>query len=243
MNPWRWRVRNRPSEGGSGPPQGKFPWTVCCSSVMLQAMPQPVRPTIIASFLPEKLHTRPDLAVRVAVISGIWGQIERDLGMLLAAMIGAEARTVVGMYLSLVSAPAQRASIEAVASLKLGDIQQASLKRILRKVADKAKERASVIHGAWGVSANYPNALIWADPKDIIVDTVENIQAEMDIRSRRTSVANSLFCNEAEQQKQWQVYELQDFDNMKPGCDLLCRSCLSSLRLLSIIGYAATLAR
>jgi hypothetical protein len=89
-------------------------------SGMFRDMPQPVRPTIIASFRPDRLHLRANLAIRIAIVSAIWGEMERELGMLLAAMIGAEARTVMGMYLSLVSAPrttsfhrdGRRASIE-----------------------------------------------------------------------------------------------------------------------------------
>ncbi|MDR3533148.1 MAG: hypothetical protein P4L90_21630 [Rhodopila sp.] len=131
-------------------------------------MPQPLKLPVSVEFAPVALLRRPQLAAHIGVVVGIWSQIEVNLGTLLAALIGAEAKTVLAIYLSLTSAPAQRAVIEAAANLRLNHEQRSRLSKLLILIGKRGKERNLLVHASWGISDAYPDALIWADPKDLL---------------------------------------------------------------------------
>ena len=65
------------------------------------------------------LRARPSLAAEIAVVNGIWAEIELFLGMVLAVILGAEARLGITIYLALQSEGPQKEVIKAAASLKL----------------------------------------------------------------------------------------------------------------------------
>ncbi|MGA9868778.1 MAG: hypothetical protein WBQ75_20310 [Acetobacteraceae bacterium] len=178
-------------------------------------MPQPVRPLIAADFSPRSMLARPELAAHIGVISAIWNEIDKRIATLLAALIGAEARVVIGMYQSLTSAPAQRAALSAAASLRMTSDQTKMLEIHMKEIRKRGRERHAVVHGTWGVSDHHSDALIWADPKDRIVHEINRIDDARAIKQNGRSTHYDILAGIREEQTKWMVYKAEDFKDIE----------------------------
>ena len=128
-------------------------------------MPQPIHYSELISFdfSPEAVLQRPKLAPHIAAISASWNEIEALIATLLAALLGGEAKTVISIFFAIRNDGAKKAATDAICSLKLSPDDHKTLQAILKTVGERYTDRNSAIHGAWGVSPQYPDKLLWAD--------------------------------------------------------------------------------
>ena len=133
-------------------------------------MPQPVHYSRLISFDfgPEAILDRPDLAAHVAAISALWNEIEARSASFLAALLGGEAKTGISMFFAITNDGAKRAAMDAVCSLKLQPEQNKEFQRIMKGIGERYGDRNNAVHGAWGVSELYPDALLWSDIREAI---------------------------------------------------------------------------
>ncbi len=171
------------------------------------AMPQPIHYSHLISFdfSPEAILQRPELAAHVAGISAQWNEIEARTAAFLAALLGGEARTGISIFFAITNDGAKRAAIDAISGLKLWPEQREEFQKILRAINERYGERNHAIHGAWGVSPLYPDALLWADIRETVLLHVEL----MDERNAPASKKLRL-----DFQKKIRVWKKQDFTNI-----------------------------
>jgi len=138
-------------------------------------MPQPVHHSkaIDFDFSPERILERPNLAAHIATISAFWNDIEARIAALLAALLGDEAKTGISIFFAITNDGAKRAAIDAICALKLSSDEKAELQRILKTVGERYADRNYAVHGGWGISPQYPDALLWNDVRDTILLFVE----------------------------------------------------------------------
>lgn len=172
-------------------------------------MPQPIHYSYLISFDfgPEAILDRPQLAAHVAGISALWNEIEARTAAFLAALLGGEAKTGISMFFAITNDGAKRAVIDAVCSLKLKPDQNKELQAIMKKIGERYGERNRAIHGAWGISDLYPDALLWSD-------TRETIQLQVDVATifKNAEAAKQL---RLEFQKRIQVWKESDFKDVE----------------------------
>lgn len=131
-------------------------------------MPQPLAKKGGVSFEPATVLQRPLLASRIAVISGIATHTEMTMGSLLTVLLGAEAGIAATLYTAIENDGARMAVLKAIAARGLKPDQTARFDELLKKMRKRAPERNTVVHGVWGASDDYADALIWMDPRDFI---------------------------------------------------------------------------
>lgn len=130
-------------------------------------MPQPVHFTraIHFEFVPDAVLQRPELAARIAVISGLWNEIEARIASFLSALAGGDA-TVISVFLAIKNDGAKRSTIDTISELKLSPDDHTRFQAILKLIGERYSDRNKVIHGAWGISKEYPDKLLWADIRE-----------------------------------------------------------------------------
>ena len=116
------------------------------------AMPQPMSTTrpIHFDFSPLGALKRPNLGAYVTVISNFWNEIEAQIAIFLAALLGAEASTVLTIFLAIQSDSAKRAVIDKIVLMKLDKTQQATFSTAMDLIGRRYTERNKCVHGAWG---------------------------------------------------------------------------------------------
>jgi hypothetical protein len=162
-------------------------------------MPQPIRSVdyVFVDFSPKAVLNRPNLAAYLPAISGIWNETETRFGLFLATPLGADARTGVAMFNAITNDGARRAAFDAVCNVKLSTAEKTSLQGVQSTVGARYNDRNKIVHGAWGISDTYPDALLWVDAKESVVfhtDMMGLKDAENDVRHARVmSYQGSIF--------------------------------------------------
>jgi hypothetical protein len=140
-------------------------------------MPQPLRKWVPSlDFSPATVEQRPDLATCIARVSTQWVQIETALGLLLAVTLDTNARSGVAMYLSLVSSQAQEAAMLAALEARTSTEIQAEFAGMLKDIRARSRERNKVVHALWGVTPEYPDALINCPPSNLVRDVASAME-------------------------------------------------------------------
>jgi len=138
----------------------------------------------------------------MAVISAMWNEIEARVGALLAALVGAgEAETVISIFLAVRNDAAKRATIDTVVRLKMSEADQTRFQAIMKEVGRRYDERNIVVHGAWGISREFPDAILWCDIRETTMLHVEMMTVTED---RRTATLLA-------SQRKIMVYRAADF--------------------------------
>jgi hypothetical protein len=101
------------------------------------------------------------------LISAWWNEIEARISAFLAAILDAEAETVVTVYLALQNDGAKKAMIDTIASMKLTPPELTTFQEVQRTIGKRYSDRNNAVHGAWGVSETYPDALLWSDIREV----------------------------------------------------------------------------
>jgi hypothetical protein len=173
-------------------------------------MPQPMSTTrrIHFDFSPDAALKRPKLGAYVTVISNFWNEIEARIAIFLAALLGAEASTVLTIFLTIQSDSAKRAVIDKIVSMKLDKTQQATFSTAIDLIGRRYSERNRCVHGAWGVSIEYPDALLWTDVRETNILAVElmALAAKNDFDGQHTRMRES--------QRGILIYKENDFIDM-----------------------------
>ncbi len=132
-------------------------------------MPQPIPPgkKINFNFDRTAVLKRPTLAPYIASIAMHWNEIEAHLAIFLAALLGGqEAQTVMKIFLALQTDGGRKTTMDTVAKLKLSPDDLERFQEIQRDIGGRYSERNKAIHGAWGISSDYPDELLWYDPRE-----------------------------------------------------------------------------
>jgi hypothetical protein len=111
---------------------------------------------------------RPLLAARIGVVVALWNDIDASTGMAMANILGLETPLGIKMYLGIENPGARREMLRDMAASRLTDSDQAAMGALLDEMGKRAVERSTVVDGVWGIAADFPDELIWQDPRDTI---------------------------------------------------------------------------
>jgi hypothetical protein len=133
-------------------------------------MPQPIPrgKQITFDFRRSAVLERPKLAPYIAAILMHWNEIESRTAIFLAALLGGEAQTVIKVYLALQTDGGRKATMDTVAALKLSSDDLERFQEIQRDIGGRYSERNKAAHGAWGISPEYSDDLLWYDPRESV---------------------------------------------------------------------------
>lgn len=151
---------------------------------------------------------RPKLTPYIAAILMHWNEIESRLGIFLAALLEAEAQTVIKVFLALQTDGGRKATMDTITKLKLLPDELERFQEIQRDIGGRYSERNKAVHGAWGVSPEYPDELLWYDPRES-VEMFPNLMATIgeDNRTERQSLID-------EANKSIRIYTHKDFTDI-----------------------------
>lgn len=136
-----------------------------------------VRPNAKRRFYIGALAERPQLAASAMEAIHAWAEYETAMGRLVAYMIGSEAEPAIAILQSIVSGPGKADAVRAVAKAKLSEDLQDWLSAILRHARQVADRRHALAHHLWGVTPELPSALLLANPRDSIQQSVLTVKA------------------------------------------------------------------
>jgi hypothetical protein len=170
-------------------------------------MPQPLPPgkEISFDFRPSSVLGRPKLAPYIATILMHWNEIESHMGVFLAALLGGEAQTVIKVFLALQTDGGRKSTIDTVTQLKLSPTDLARFQEVQRDIGGRYSERNRVVHGGWGTSDQYPENLLWYDPRESVAAFPDLMKADD---------GNALQAKLDEVNKSIRIYKEADFKDM-----------------------------
>ena len=158
--------------------------------------------TGVLSFDPNDLIERPELASYIAAITTSWNRVDVELGLLLAAMLGAQAEHAVTIYATLVSSPPLISSLLAIGKKRLNQGRYEELEKLLKKYRKISGKRNDIIHGIWAVAPGVDSGLVYLNPVEDLTFTVSFLN----------NWSNPEFQDEANK-RQYLVYEAHDFQH------------------------------
>lgn len=138
--------------------------------------------TLSADYLALRQH--PTLAASIAEITATWAQIECNLGVILARMLGAAARASMAMYGALKST-AQMAALQAAADATLTPERLELFGVMIAVVKRAAFKRNRVVHWLWGELPQVPNALVLTPPEAVLGLHTKNAEYLADFKAGR----------------------------------------------------------
>lgn len=112
------------------------------------------------------MASRPQIAIRVAECISAWAEIETTLGVLLALLLGVNAKAALAMYGTTENRTTQIKMLMAAAEHTVPQEESDILAAVLAAHArPAAKDRDKLAHWCWGSSPDFPEALLLTDPR------------------------------------------------------------------------------
>lgn len=115
---------------------------------------------------------RPDLAVLVSGAIGRWALVEQRIGWLLVRILGADAKPALEMFLAIT----QVAQIDALKAAARSVLQGETLEffeAVMKVISSQAKNRNKLVHWLWGYTPELEDALLIANPVEVLRNTIE----------------------------------------------------------------------
>lgn len=113
---------------------------------------------------PVSVKERPELAAKIAQIIAIWARIESLLATILARVLVTQVRPSMAMYEAIHNTQIQMAVLTAAANTTLSGEVLEIFSALMIVVKQSANNRHKVAHWLWGISPEFPDCLILADP-------------------------------------------------------------------------------
>jgi hypothetical protein len=109
---------------------------------------------------------RPHLAVRAAEVLSTWSNLEVMQGVIFTTMLGAEPEHGAAIYETIRSDNGRRDAFKAIADVSL---KKAEDRIILEFILDRSRKagraRDQIAHSLWGTQEEFPDCLLFVDPK------------------------------------------------------------------------------
>lgn len=124
-------------------------------------MPQRFDPNTPHQLGAGAIWLRPTLAPYIAVTTATWAITEVLMANVLAATVKGDPEAVIALYGAFNGARAQRSALsEVVAVADISDELRAEMIATFNAMKGPGSERNEIVHGLWGISDAYPDALV-----------------------------------------------------------------------------------
>jgi hypothetical protein len=130
-------------------------------------MPQPISNYVRDPYLTletDGLAKLPNMAILVAEIFAQWASIERELGVLLVRLLGADAAPAHAIFGILLTQSLQTKALEAAARSSLSAEHFEAFTAVMTVIDGVKKTRNKLAHWAWAKCKQRPDLLVLADP-------------------------------------------------------------------------------
>ena len=111
----------------------------------------------------DTLTQRPELAMHLGVIAGMWSVIEAQLGHVLATILHSDALVGMTIYSVIKAEGARLDAMDAIASERLSPVDYATFIALQKAVRSVGKQRDVLMHNIWAVSEAHPKSLVLHD--------------------------------------------------------------------------------
>ena len=132
-------------------------------------MPQPlsrVHPKVTSvMWTSDALASKPEMAEFVASIISLSTEIDHELKLLMARMLGAKQRAALAIYSLLETHRLERAALRAAAKATLTCDEFRIFDAVMSGARSAQSERHRLAHWHWGLCHDLPDALLLTDPK------------------------------------------------------------------------------
>jgi hypothetical protein len=118
----------------------------------------------------DSLTRRPQLAVRVAHIMGLWAHVDALLAVLLSRVLHADAEVGAILFSSVHAEAGRMAMIRAIVEERLSEPLQKEFSALQDKARKVGKHRDEMAHGLWGHSDEKENCLVLANTRQLNFD-------------------------------------------------------------------------
>jgi hypothetical protein len=112
---------------------------------------------------------RPKHAAVIGECTLTWSYVMHQMALLLGVLIGGDSEAAAAIFSTLQNARTRRDVLRAAADVRLTDRRRELLDAIAVVVASTEKERNSLVHGVFGVSAALPDSVLWLDSKHMAI--------------------------------------------------------------------------
>lgn len=112
----------------------------------------------------ERLIAHPKLAQRVVLLSSLWREIDLQFDEVFTRIAAPQGQSGMALYVALNSATAHDAALNIIAEAGLTPLARWKLHALLADFRKLAGSR-EIVHSLWGISNDYPEALVVADPR------------------------------------------------------------------------------
>jgi hypothetical protein len=124
------------------------------------------------------LDKRPKLAAGIGRVTAAWSEIDVEFGILLAILLGTQARIGVAMYLSLAGSPAQRSTLLAAAEASaLPEDMLLKIEALSEEMRTRVKERNNVVHAVWSIYPGHRDRIINCPPENLVRDVANTYES------------------------------------------------------------------
>lgn len=131
-------------------------------------MPNPINRIVADAHIalePKALGDKPEMAILVTEIFAIWAQIEHDLSLLLARILGAAESPALAMFSVLHAQHLQLKALQAAAEAALDPDGYEVFLAVLSVTEGAQTPRNRLAHWVWGTCKQRPDLLCLADPE------------------------------------------------------------------------------
>ena len=108
---------------------------------------------------------RPELAVHIGLIIGMWAVVESQLSHLLSIILQSDAKIGATLFSVIKAESGRLAMIDAIADDRFTLEQKTEYEALQKRVKSVGKYRDTIAHNIWGVSTTCPNSLILFDAR------------------------------------------------------------------------------
>jgi hypothetical protein len=155
------------------------------------------------------LRQRPTLAAAIGLITAMWADIEHELGLIMASILGIDAPLGIAIYLNLRSEGPQHKVLKTAAKTRLPAKGAGEIVRFVESLPGRGKARNDIVHGLWGVSDKHPDHLIWLSKSDSMQARSQDKRwVGTNITIKSTDIASMA------NRPRFMIYEERDFTNI-----------------------------
>lgn len=160
----------------------------------------------------QAMAKRPDLAIKFASVISSWASVEIELASALCEAMNASAEPFAAAFQALNSTAAQASVAEAAIKTVIDDDLIPIFDVLMGMFGSAKKVRDRLAHGTWGWCDKLPDALLWIDPKRLVMREsmfVKNGRMSEDGKTRISDCGGKHVITS----EHVMIYEARDFDD------------------------------
>jgi hypothetical protein len=156
----------------------------------------------------------PKIAEAVGQCIMVWAYVDWQMAILLAAMMKANSKASIAIFLTLKNARAQREVLEAAATMTLSESDKELFDAIMLIYGGLQSQRADIVHGLFGRTEAYENGMPWIEAKNLSKQWIERFHHQRTVGGMLSDAIADLESDKRLLQRS-AFYRLDDLKNLQ----------------------------